>query len=590
MKEKTPLQKIKIALLSIGSFIIALVVILLSVFKFSHPFKPAFYNYKSYMSKTNIDKIQKDFTYKTFDEINEFTNALVNNKAIAGIGSDFQAIDLIKKGHIKKIDFKKLFKSVDHANFDEELLNKLSDTQFLANVLKEIYSPIVFNHLASYDDELTTDIHGKKLATPAHLWEYFIPYYAQDGMVAYNKSKAINGKEINDNALIANANALSEQYQTTIQPYSLLNELNLISKSGYGNYIITDAIRTNMLYASGYDFQNNKLTLEPFTGTSTEQNYKNQIVQFGNLIQAATSYPISNSRYITLDGDGQNIVARLLDPSNKQTDSGIVYNGDMLDMYYSDNNYDTVSNGTVEGLKIGQNVLLVDGIVIRNDVDSNYETKLYKTLNESVLENLTWHFSKTNNSIDLNQTYKRYSLKIYQDYLDSVLKPIFKDIAKYAVIEKRLIDLYSETLDDINKLNLYDEFVSDELLNDNLIKQNFILYSDKLFKTKDINHLKELIINLINHVDLANEQFAPVVAEKYANLNNFDFINYTPTTYLDYLFIKRNYFIKDNKVDQKALAIYEIEDKNGIKHFAIKGVSEELLSQISTFYFTQYKG
>ncbi|MFV8472168.1 hypothetical protein ACNQ2A_01970 [Mycoplasma sp. 1458C] len=590
MKEKTPLQKIKIALLSIGSFIIALVVILLSVFKFSHPFKPAFYNYKSYMSKTNIDKIQKDFTYKTFDEINEFTNALVNNKAIAGIGSDFQAIDLIKKGHIKKIDFKKLFKSVDHANFDEELLNKLSDTQFLANVLKEIYSPIVFNHLASYDDELTTDIYGKKIATPAHLWEYFIPYYAQDGMIAYNKSKAINDKEINDNALIDNANALSEQYQTTIQPYSLLNELNLISKSGYGNYIITDAIRTNMLYASGYDFQNNKLTLEPFTGTSTEQNYKNQIVQFGNLIQAATSYPISNSRYITLDGDGQNIVARLLDPSNKQTDSGIVYNGDMLDMYYSDNNYDTVSNGTVEGLKIGQNVLLVDGIVIRNDVDSNYETKLYKTLNESVLENLTWHFSKTNNSIDLNQTYKRYSLKIYQDYLDSVLKPIFKDIAKYAVIEKRLIDLYSETLDDINKLNLYDEFVSDELLNDNLIKQNFILYSDKLFKTKDINHLKELIINLINHVDLANEQFAPVVAEKYANLNNFDFINYTPTTYLDYLFIKRNYFIEDNKVDQKALAIYEIEDKNGIKHFAIKGVSEELLSQISTFYFTQYKG
>ncbi|MFV8479436.1 hypothetical protein ACNQ2L_00295 [Mycoplasma sp. T193] len=110
MKEKTPLQKIKIALLSIGSFIIALVVILLSVFKFSHPFKPAFYNYKSYMSKTNIDKIQKDFTYKTFDEINEFTNALVNNKAIAGIGSDFQAIDLIKKDILKKLILKNCLK------------------------------------------------------------------------------------------------------------------------------------------------------------------------------------------------------------------------------------------------------------------------------------------------------------------------------------------------------------------------------------------------------------------------------------------------------------------------------------------------
>ncbi|MFV8401230.1 hypothetical protein [Mycoplasma sp. 2634B] len=590
MKEKTPLQKIKIALLACASFIIALVVILLSVFKFSHPFKPAFYNYKSYMSKTNIDKIQKDFTYKTFDEINEFTNALVNNKAIAGIGSDFQAIDLIKKGHIKKIDFKKLFKSVDHANFDQQLLDKLSDSDFLANVLKEIYSPIVFNHLASYDDELTTDLHGNKLETPNHLWEYFIPYYAQDGMIAYNTAKAINGKTVNDEALEANAAKLSQKYQTTIEPYSLLNELNLISQSGYGNYIITDAIRTNMLYASGYNFNNNTLTLQPFTGTSNERNYKNQIIQFGNMIQAATSYPISNSRYITLDGDGQNIVARLLDPSNKQTDSGIVYNGDMLDMYYSDNNYDTVANGTVEGLKIGQNVLLVDGVMVKSNISDEYETKLYQSLNESFLQNMTWRYSKANNGFDLNQTYQKYSLKIYQDYLDAVLKPIFKDIAKYSVIEKELLKLYQETLTDINKLELYDSFVSDNILNDSMLKQTFILYADKLFGTKDTSNLKELIINLINHVDLANEQFAPVVETKYANLNNFDFINYTPTMILDYLFIKRNYFIEDNAVDQKALAIYEIENKNGIMHYAIKGVSEELLSQISTFYFTQYKG
>ncbi|MHA3786447.1 hypothetical protein [Mycoplasma sp. Z244C] len=590
MKEKSPLQKIKIAILSVASFVVALIVILLSVFKFSHPFKPAFYNYKSYMSKTNIDKIQEDFTYKTFDEINEFTNALVNNKAIAGIGSDFQAIDLIKKGHIKKIDFKKLFKSIDHPSFDENLLNQLGDSDFLANVLKEIYSPIIFNHLASYDDELSTDLQGKKLEKPQHLWEYFIPYFAQDGMVALNKSKASQSKEINTKTLEDNAKKLSEKYNVTLDKYSLLNELNLLSHSGYSNFIITDAIRTNMLYASGYDFKNNKLELTPYSGSSTAENYKNQIIQFGNLIQAATSFPISDSRHITLDGDGQNIVARLLDPSNRQTDSGIVYNGDMLDMYYSDNNYDTVANGTVEGLKIGQNVLLVDGVMVRNDISDEYETKLYKTLNKSFLENMTWRFAQANKNDDINQVYKKYSLKIYQDYLDAVLKPIFKDISIYSTLEKQLITLYDSTLEDIEKLNDYNNFVDEKILSDNLLKQTFELYADKLFGAKPQGNLKELIINLINHVDLSSQAFAPVVDQKYANLNNFDFINYTPTFLLDYLFIKRNYFIEDNAVDKKALYIYEIEDKNGIQHKAIKGVSEELLSQISTFYFTQYKG
>ncbi|UWV92145.1 hypothetical protein [Mycoplasmopsis cynos] len=88
----------------------------------------------------NEAKINQSFDYKTFNEIDEFTVGLINNKAIAGIGSDFQTINLIKKGYIKKVNFEKL------------LNRKINDSNELKQILQKIYTPIVFKHLESYDE------------------------------------------------------------------------------------------------------------------------------------------------------------------------------------------------------------------------------------------------------------------------------------------------------------------------------------------------------------------------------------------------------------------------------------------------------
>ncbi|WPB54323.1 hypothetical protein [Mycoplasmopsis verecunda] len=560
------------------------------------------------MSKNNINKIEKDFTYKVFDEINEFTNALVNNKTLAGIGSDFQAVNLIKKGLIKEIDFKKLFRASNPNEFTNEILAKLDSNEYLKEVLKNTYTPIVFQHLESYDEALKTDSNGKPFTQPKHLWKYFIPYFAQDGMVAYNTNKNPNvNHDISYEELEANTKKLMVKYDLNqssednktpenINPYSLLNELNLLHDKGYNNFIVTDAIRTNMLYSSGYNFQNNKLDLIPYTGHTTAQDYKNQIDQFGELIAHATSFPIKDSKHISLDGDGQDIVFKMLNPSNHQTDAAIVYNGDMLDMYYSEDNFASVKQGTVKGFKIAQNILLVDGLVVASNINKEYEDKLYEVMSKSIFQNIQLPFLniiKTDNFND-EDGFKKYATKIYEDYLTEVLKrPYFNDIKLYEKLSKNLRVLYEKTLDDINALDLYNDFVHQNIIENEEIYNIFKTYSQDLFGDTNEANLKDNIINLLNHVDLDNETFKHNVIDKsYSNIDNFTFINYTPSNLYDYKFIKRNYFIENNAVNQTALGIFEIEDNEqlGIQHKRIEFVDEKLLSLITTYYFIKYKG
>ncbi|SYV97279.1 Uncharacterised protein, partial [Mycoplasmopsis edwardii] len=153
-------KNIKNILILTFSIIGFVIVSLLIGIKISSPFRPAFFNYKSYMSKANIDTINEKYEYKTFNEVDEFTVALNNNKAIAGIGSDFQAITLIKKGFIQKINFEKLL------NRQQPIKNQKE----LKEILKQIYTPAVFAHLESYDEELLTDEYGNNFTEPKHLW------------------------------------------------------------------------------------------------------------------------------------------------------------------------------------------------------------------------------------------------------------------------------------------------------------------------------------------------------------------------------------------------------------------------------------
>lgn len=81
-------KNVFIALLLVITFAIFLSVILIKQFL---GYRPNIYNYVSYLHPSIIKKIKEKYNYKVFKEVNEFSQALYADKAIAGVGSDFQA-------------------------------------------------------------------------------------------------------------------------------------------------------------------------------------------------------------------------------------------------------------------------------------------------------------------------------------------------------------------------------------------------------------------------------------------------------------------------------------------------------------------
>ncbi|WP_322901234.1 hypothetical protein [Mycoplasmopsis felis] len=588
------IKKITVLIISTIIFIFSIIIVSL---KINNNFRPAFFNYKSYIAPSNEDILNKNFEYKTFNEINEFTIALNNNKAVGGIGSDFQAASLIQKNLIRKIDFKKLLK------IDKEIKSK----EELKTILSRIYTPIVFKHLESYDGHLGYEEDG----TIKHLWEYFVPYYAQDGVVAYNtwnKTGQNYKKVITEQDLIQNKKRLTSQIQNDefkkyLKDNSLYNILSVVKEFDYKNLVITDAVRVNMLYGSSFNL-NNEYNPENHTGVVTDNNFQQHINSFVKLINESTQSDLTKSRNISFNGDGQGIIASLLDPNRVDVNVAIMYNGDALDAYYSEGNGFNIKDpqtnetielpdGSVEVIKFNENILLVDGLVIASDISESTTDILYNDLTESIFKNLGYLYN--------NKNIKHTLLKIYDEYLIDVLREkIVKEfvndfsdgVLEFNEFKSKLLKLYektiSETLND-DDLNLFRQFTEDEILTNDKLK---LVFSNILNISLDnIEELKAKTSFLLSHIDFANESFEKRLNEDYPNLVNFDFINYTPANIVDYSIVRRNYFINDdNTYDLKAIDIYEITDKKKtINHKNLSGVSDKLQSLLDTYYFSTIK-
>ncbi|EIE41850.1 hypothetical protein MCANUFG4_02166 [Mycoplasmopsis canis UFG4] len=579
----------------IGAFIVAIIL----GYKLNTPFRPAFFNYKSYISKLNHDTINEKFEFKTFNEVDEFTIALNNNKAIAGIGSDFQVIDLIKRGFIQKINFEKLL----------NINKKIESKDQLKEILKNIYTPTVFHHLESYDPELLTDSQGNKFDEPKHLWEYFVPYFHQDGVVAINPLKTTKKVEKEFNSIFSeNYEELKKTTKLTnfnekVKELSLFNILNTISKNGYQKLLITDAVRVNMLYGSPYQIKNNEIHSN-YGEITTEENYKVLVDSFVDLISKSTGNPIESDIF-SFSGDGQEVLRTLLDATRKDVNAAIMFNGDALDAYYSEDNGLNIKNkngeiipipdGTIEAYKFSENIIFVDGLVVANNITNNSEDVLYETLRNSIYANFAEAYKRGGSTQFLRNVYDEYLTVAFRDkFLDYFSSKQHYSETELLEFKKELIDIYASTLNkelDDNDLLKFNNFVADKFQNDENIKNVL----EKIFEYDESKMTKEELISQIafklSHIDFDDESFIEILEKKYQNLENFAFVNYTPSNIAEYDLVKRNYFINDdNTYDKKAIEIFEVKDQPGkIEHKRLSGVSEKIQSLLNTYYYLKIK-
>ncbi|WP_322911048.1 hypothetical protein [Mycoplasmopsis felis] len=539
-------------------------------------FKPSFYNYKSYMSDDNIEHLNNTFDYKEFDEINQFTNALINNKAAAGIGSDFLAAELANKGLISKLDYSILLNLPELKNYlkyddylkefnelniqlkntkDQEqkasLNNKilkiqqnLNDSKKAKELIKQYVKltlrPEIWNHLNSYN-----------LNDNNELWEYFYPYYSQDMVIAYNiKKVSINPENLDENQSIDISKYIdkfinTEPNKEIIQnPYSIINLLKIISENGYDKWVITDAVRDNMLYGSSYWPLPNGRTNEKFTGIVQEEDnnskpYEILIDSFVDLIKDGTGFDIRNNKHITLKGDGLEIVNDLINPNRPDINAAIMYNGDAIDSYYGSDNFpNQVEDGEIRAIKPNQNILLVDGLVLSNKLNQetkddfmhNISTGYYSYLSKVIQKYKSIFNQDLEQNFDnlQNKLVENHIIEIWKDFKTNELSEQWNDLNNDVIINfvnkiASIIDLSSQENNQefINFYDLRQKYL--KKAEQDINKNDAINYSSYLMKEFLNKNYSDFMNNLVNKIlEISNNNFE-VKEEELLKLNQDEF-------------------------------------------------------------------
>ncbi|UUD35877.1 hypothetical protein NPA08_02810 [Mycoplasmopsis citelli] len=512
-------------------------------YKINNSYKPSFYNYKAYMSPDNIKGIGENFEYKEFDSIQEFTRSLIDNKAIAGIGSDFQAVGLAKTHRIAKIDYSILFN-------DPTLKNNKKRTQ---TYLKLIIHPIVWEHILSYDDYLNEP--NTKEEDKIHLWEYFFPYYMQDSVIAYNIVKKPIKPENQGEDESIDFEKYRSQYQEKL--YDMSSLLKILTQNGFKNWNITDANRDNMVYGSTYwvsPEDNGDQKLNQHSGAVTELTYDKLIDAFVDLIQDNTGLSVSDTAHINFLGDGLNIVNNLLHPEIK-TNVAIMYNGDAIDSYYGKENVDGVEDGNIRIVRPKGNLLLVDGFVISSKASESNSSEVIKNLSKNIYQEIP-QIAKIINELEeknpqfLDQiTSKSINLlteknianywktlqKVYfknyfensSEYIKNTLENFIDNIFNYIDLSNsnnldKFTQFYSDedNKDQNFKINPYPHFIKEYLLNQ--YKELFELLSTQIynFYQQELRP-KELLESLKSKLNNSQDDFIiSILIKEFENWSN----------------------------------------------------------------------
>lgn len=620
---KQKIKRITIAMLALGS--LSALTIGSLTYKAKNKFHPAFWNYKSYASDLSKQTINEVFEYKEFDEITEFSRAIINNKTYAGVGTDFQIASLIKKDLIQKIDFQKLL----------DLDKPIENPEELKVILQTIYTPSVWQHLSSYDEELKTNENGELFEEPRHLWEYMVPYYIQDVVIGINPTKISDNKiktyqpifedkDKTDQLLAQNQELLAKNEKKQVAKYSFFNIFNTLFKNGFENLTITDARRNNMLFGTSYwinspNFSQDNINF--YGQPTTEKNYKTLIDNFTSLVKDSTGYEITNSDKINLNGDGLKILTNLIWPKNGgaiPSSAALMFNGDALDAWYSSDNSEgsvEIPDGTIRIIRPENNLILLEGTIISKGLAKEHQQPIYDVLKRSFYANLNTLWKKylklsNNNTTEFNPEIKQKASKevitdFYKEYLESLLTEFDDNNLKQLVINQ-LANIYQLTLyNDDNLFNFrtfystYLESVSSETLEQllkvlNAYNQRNSEESTSYTLETNKEEYWEQLINILSYVNFAESRYnEDIFVTKYQNLENFDLINYTPSKEIEFEIVKRNYFVnEDNTIDEHAIEIYTVKDNwdyATVVHKALNSVPDRLRTFIDDYYTKKIK-
>ncbi|MBG0730997.1 hypothetical protein [Mycoplasma sp. 'Moose RK'] len=381
------------------------VVFIASFYKGYLPFKPVIYNYESYISDFGRDVINQDFNYREFGDVSEFTKAIEDNRTIAGVGSDFQIARLAQKGKLQKIDYAKLFPTWEltkvftkPANYDTfSLSEKQAFIDKKRKAFEKMFRPEIVEHIDKYDqfmknaNDSTKDLDIDNDGIKDRFWEFFIPYYTQDKVIAYTIGDyEVGGKRKNlrdfQNNWTPALRASIQEKGLKFPDQSLAGIGKTLQENGYSFFEWTEAMRDNLLVGSE--------KINQYGTKITEKNYKDLVDGFIKYIGEISGSDYFDLRHNVFKTSGLDLANSVIDPSLNQ-DVGFLYNGDALDAHYSKDNYEELEEeNTVAIIRPKNNLTLLDGWIILKDTSPELTDQVYKSLYEAIFKGEDFEFNK----------------------------------------------------------------------------------------------------------------------------------------------------------------------------------------------------
>ncbi|ENY69373.1 Hypothetical protein, putative Spermidine/putrescine ABC transporter substrate binding protein (potD) [Metamycoplasma auris 15026] len=577
----------KALIFSFASILILFLFIGSLALKLNNKYRPSIYNYESYLAPGIIKKLNQNYHYKQFKEVNEFTQALVQDKAIAGVGSDFQAAQLILDKKIKKIDYSVVF---GDENKDWNKRKNLF-TETIQNHL-ENFDQLIYNKLASMtEDDLKRigfEIDPQKKAwrmldeTKAknekewdHFADFIIPYYSQDKGIAYNINKDTRPhlKDLNDDGEI-------EELKEANLKKDWLDIFKILHKHNYQRIGWTNAYVDNLMIGA---FNSRKEWTKEFTANGegklfdfNEKNYKDAIDSFVSFVKNASGYEIRNTMHNFLSGDGLELVNHLIEPASGRSDAAVVYNGDALDAYYSKDNFASVEEGKIRFIRPKHNYILMDGWIISHKLSEEDTKKFLEALKENVYHNNA-KFNKEDGLMNLEEEFIAKIIENIGDKEIKEAKEILASIFENEEAKKEIIEQLNknETLKttDWNKLDEWTKNINPKEVDNK--------------KFKDFLHIVR------SHSDDGYKLFEDIFSDVFSDIElseigNFDYISYTPADALTYAFIDKWYFGND----EIAKGIFEQphpEKDSEYQLFTYPLIENNLRTKIVSYYFEKTK-
>lgn len=319
-----------------------------------------FWNYEDYMDEDMISQVDQVFSYSQFGDLPQFREALKNETAAGGIGSDYFNAKLAKDGMIQKIDFSRLY-GID------------TDRSKWAGILENYYSKESWALMKSFDGYMG-DVDGD--AVPDHLWEYMAPYFIQDKVVAVN----INRLDANNAKLVAalNGKTLSEttqeEFEQLFPTKTYKGILDRLKEFGAGTLVVNNYMRDNMMIGSELTGHFTGNPIVPAADGSDD--FGKSLAKAKEQIDGLTT-TLSGWKKSWPTSGVETLESLINNDKNANAQVALMYNGDAL--YAWNGGEDTDDNPDNDNPKAGQirivtpdnPTFLLDGFVISNKIANN---------------------------------------------------------------------------------------------------------------------------------------------------------------------------------------------------------------------------